>query len=576
MAIAAGPAATQPMAVRDTAADTWVLTDALGRTSPTAPQVPLPRHDRYVAMFYFLWHEASIKQGPFDVTKILAADPLAMTNANSPLWGPMHAMHHWGEPLFGYYVEDDPWVIRKHAQMLSDAGVDVIVFDTSNKLTYRHNYLALFEVYRQMRKEGNRTPQVAFLTPFGDPRSTVKELYDQLYSKGEYEELWFRWDNKPLILADPAKVGQAEREFFTFRKPQPDYFQGPTGPDMWSWLEVYPQHVFKNSRGEKEEMSVGVAQNAVDGRLGSMSEAHSLGRSAHDGHLIAQPGDTAWGYNFAEQWEHAIKEDPQIVFVTGWNEWVAGRFNEFNGVRKPVMFVDEFDQEHSRDIEPMKGGHGDNYYCQLVSFIRRYKGASALPKPSPPKTISMDGPMAQWDDVTPVYRDALYDTAHRDHAGFGHAGPYKDDSGRNDFDTMKVARDSENIYFLATTREPITDPAGQNWMQLLIDIDANAKTGWNGYDFLINRTRPDAGTCSVERNLGGWHWEPVGTARLSRHGRELQIAIPRKLLGTHAEGKLSFSFKWADNTPATGNMMEFYTTGDVAPNGRFGYGFSER
>ena len=30
------------------------------------------------------------------------------------------------------------------------------------------------------------------------------------------------------------------------------------------------------------------------------------------------------------------------------------------------MFVDQFDQEHSRDIEPMKGGHGDNYYYQMV------------------------------------------------------------------------------------------------------------------------------------------------------------------------------------------------------------------
>ncbi len=38
--------------------------------------------------------------------------------------GPAHAMHHWGEPYLGYYVSNDEWVIRKHAQMLSDAGVD--------------------------------------------------------------------------------------------------------------------------------------------------------------------------------------------------------------------------------------------------------------------------------------------------------------------------------------------------------------------------------------------------------------------------------------------------------------------
>jgi hypothetical protein len=38
-----------------------------------------------------------------------------------------------------------------------------------------------------------------------------------------------------------------------------------------------------------------------------------------------------------------------------------------------VIFVDEFIQEFSRDIEPMNGGHGDNYYYQLVDYVRRYK-----------------------------------------------------------------------------------------------------------------------------------------------------------------------------------------------------------
>ena len=107
-----------------------------------------------------------------------------MRKPTSPPWGPLHAMHHWGEPLFGYYLCDDRWVLRKHAQMLSDAGVDAVVFDASNRLTYRRDYTALMETYRRMRREGNRTPEVAFLTPFGDPRSTVRELYEQLYSKG--------------------------------------------------------------------------------------------------------------------------------------------------------------------------------------------------------------------------------------------------------------------------------------------------------------------------------------------------------------------------------------------------------
>ena len=124
-------------AAGDNLSDTWVATDALGRKVPTFPEVPAPRADRTVGIFYFLWHGAHIQGGPFDVTKILAADPNAMQKPDSPLWGPLHAPHHWGESLFGYYLTDDAWVLRKHAQMLADAGVDMIVFDVTNQFTDR-------------------------------------------------------------------------------------------------------------------------------------------------------------------------------------------------------------------------------------------------------------------------------------------------------------------------------------------------------------------------------------------------------------------------------------------------------
>jgi hypothetical protein len=129
--------------------------------------------------------------------------------------------------------------------------------------------------------------------------------------------------------ATPAQREQQEqaareiREFFTFRTGQPSYFTGPTGPDQWSWLEVFPQHVFKNAAGESEQMSVGVAQNAVDGKLGVLSSPRAHGRSFHAGRQPQKTDHT--GRNFAEQWGRVFEADPQFVFVTGWNEWVAGR-----------------------------------------------------------------------------------------------------------------------------------------------------------------------------------------------------------------------------------------------------------
>ena len=85
----------------------------------------------------------------------------------------MGAMHHWGESQFGYYLADDAYVLRRHAQMLADAGVDFIVFDVTNQATYKPYYMALLKVFAEIRAAGGRTPQVVFLTPFWDPPRVV-------------------------------------------------------------------------------------------------------------------------------------------------------------------------------------------------------------------------------------------------------------------------------------------------------------------------------------------------------------------------------------------------------------------
>ncbi len=686
----------------DTFADTWVATDALGRQLPSAAAVGPPRPDRTVGIFYFLWLGAQRQGGPYDVTQILAQDPDAMRKSDSPLWGPLHAPHHWGESLFGYYLTDDAAVLRKHAQMLSDAGVDVVIFDVTNQLTYPEWYRALLRVWGEMRVAGNRTPQVAFLTPFWDPGKVVRELWRDLYAPSLSNDLWFRWEGKPLILADPDLLGRradhAEqnqpteilpghtlaqqfttdqafravggrfptyhasnsaltlklsrartatpplatrrftnvpdnawltlefaalqpagtylleasdpigkigwwshtedvqprgqaladgrpvagdrtlrlaltddetariREFFTFRKPQPDYFQGPTRLDMWSWLEVFPQHVFRNARGEPEQMSVGVAQNAVNGRLGSMSEPGAHGRSYHNGSTDNRPDAVEQGLNFAEQWERALKEDPRFVFVTGWNEWIAGRFAEFGGIKLPVMFVDQYDQEHSRDIEPMKGGHGDNYYYQLVRYVRRYKGARSLP-PVQPRSIRIDGEFADWREVAPEFPDTLGDPMHRQHPSWDAKVTYTNHTGRNDLVAAKVSFDAQRAYFHIRTREPITPPAGTNWMLLFLNTDVDARTGWLRYDFVVNRTAPG----SLERHGGGgFAWQSAGQVELRVAGEQLELSVAWPALGLKSP-PAQLDFKWADNCIFAADWSDFTLNGDAAPNDRFAY-----
>lgn len=699
----------------DTSADTWVATDGLGRSLPTSREAGLPRTGKTVGVFYFLWHGEHGQQGPFDVSRILIEHPDALSCTNSPPWGPTYAMHHWGEPLFGYYLSDDEAVIRKHAQMLADAGVDVVIFDVTNGPTYPKSYQALMRAFSEVRANGGRTPQIAFLCPFrspppASPRGKVVEmLWKDIYQPGLHPELWFRWQGKPLLLTNPdnlrgdrvglfqhtwpaplepghtlgqrfttampcravdacfptwgttnasltlalhgggpsgaclamrrfediadnarlelvldpplpagtyyleaseaqGKVGwwsnrenvytngealadgqpiagdrefaitvpneiYAEiRSFFTFRDPEPSYFQGPSRADQWSWLEVYPQHVFTNALGENEMMAVGVAQNAVGRRLGAMSEPDAMGRSYHNGNFDRTPGAVNHGYNFAEQWGRALQEDPQFVFVTGWNEWVAGRYPrlKFCDIDRPVVFPDQCDQEHSRDIEPMKGGHGDHYYYQLVAAIRRFKGVRAIP-PVVSRTIQIDGRFDDWRDVAPEFRDDMGDPVRRDHPGWGKAERFVNLSGRNDIVAAKVSADATNVYFYVRTRMPLTPRTDPGRMLLFIDADQNPTNGWMGFDVVVNRTGADFDSTQAERCLGGgYRWGAPTRIVCRESGCELELALPFAALGLDRP-PASLDFKWADNIQQTGEWSDFTLNGDAAPNDRFKY-----
>ena len=146
----------------------WPAADALGRRVPTAEEVGPPRPGRFVGIFYFLTHNDDYAKnlrgdGPYDVAKIMAQDPEALKKPDSPLWGKVGTSHYWGEPLYGYYRSTDPWVLRRHAQLLADAGIDTLIFDTTNAVTYPDVYMKLCEVFAQVRREGGRTPQIAFM-----------------------------------------------------------------------------------------------------------------------------------------------------------------------------------------------------------------------------------------------------------------------------------------------------------------------------------------------------------------------------------------------------------------------------
>lgn len=557
--------------LRDLYSDTWVAVDALGRTVATYDEAGAPREDRELGMFYWNWH-TNWPHGPYDITKILAEDPDAMDDGDNPLWGPHGHPHHWGESIFGYYLSQDEYVLRKHAQMLSDAGVDAIYLDVTNQDMFLEETLKLFQVFQDIRNEGNNTPQIVFLTPFWDPPKVVNDVYTNIYEPGLYSDLWYMLDGKPLILADPSKVSGAPTSFFTFRKPNPSYFDGPSGPNEWSWLNIYPQKEFYNSSSELEQMSVGVAQNAINGELGVLSLPNSHGRSFNNGSMPATPYPTDEGLNFAEQFNYALQKDPKHIFVTGWNEWIAGRFSTFGNFTRPVIFVDQFNQEYSRDIEPMKGGHGDNYFYQFADFARKFKGVRPLPEATGEHTIALND-FTSWDAVTQEYRDTIGDTAHRNHRAFGdgRAGQYVNESGRNDIVRAKMAHDSDYLYAYVQTRDELTPYTDPTWMLLFLNVGANYSDGWHGYNYLVNYSVTDEDTTTLHHTSGGWNWLPVQEISYRAEGNELHVKIPLAALGLDDADSFTVDFKWHDHLLVEDDIMQFMVSGDSAPNDRYNY-----
>ena len=602
----------------DLMSDTWVATDALGRQMPLVDSVGNVKtgHERAVGIFYITWHGKGNHglPGPYtDVTKILAEDPSARLDAHHPLW--KYGSYHWGEPEMGYFLSQDEWVMRKDLSMLQDAGVDVLILDVTNGFCYWDEWELLFSTMEKMRQEGNRTPQFTFWSYNGKPVDIVKSLYERYYKENKYSDLWFRWEGKPLLLynADPSVDANGNYEttaadyppeifdFFTLRNMWWGYYEWGKdhehGPDRyvgtednWSFgysmddervASMTPTELASKHAGKVEECAVTPAQHPFGFKGAHIGVGKSWTKGNGEPPLneydVPSGNLSAYGLYFQERWEDALAVDPPFIYLNDWNEWTAGKYHFgdtwFLGrENSPFAFVDQYNAEFNRTIQPMKGGYTDNYYMQMAQNIRRYKGVRPIPVNKGFNRIKMDGSFSDWDRVKVTYRDTRGDVTFRD--GDGYAGlHYTDSTGRNDIQDSKVALGKDgNVYFYVKCGSDISPCADQDWMMLLIDSDQDSGTGWYGYDILVNKNVSPDGVTSVMRYENG-AWKEACEASYAVSGKEMEISIPGSALGLSGKKSVSFDFKWVDNTGELVDPISLCLHGDTAPNRRFNYRF---
>lgn len=179
---------------------TWAAVDGLGRTLSDAQDVGGRRQDRFVGVFYWTWHYRWVHDHePITTGSVLDKYPEAVNDWEHPAWGNTYdgRPYFWDEPLYGFYTSTDRYVLRKHAELLADADVDVVIFDTTNgTLLFEPAAGPLLEVWSEAKADGVDVPQVAFILNFGgaeDTRTQLRTLYEIMYSQGLYEDLWFMW-----------------------------------------------------------------------------------------------------------------------------------------------------------------------------------------------------------------------------------------------------------------------------------------------------------------------------------------------------------------------------------------------
>lgn len=604
---------------RDIYPDTWVATDDVGRVMPIAEEAPLKSDkERTVGIFYVTWHTQNLHKGkPYgaDVSRVLAEDVNASRDSNNPAWKGYNSFH-WGEPEVGYFLSQDEYVIRKDMSMLADAGVDMIIFDVTNAVLYWDEWEVVLRTMTQMKKEGNKVPKFCFWAFNGNVITVVHQLYDKFYRNPRYQDLWFYWDGKPLLLynATPsvdANVGGGEKnfadysdevkQFFTLRNMWWGYYEwagkryvGTEG--NWSFgLELNDERVRNMKpeeraatwKGRYEQLSVTPAQHPMTmvGKSWSMESGEPAMDACDmpikakvpymDNKEVLDP--VRYGIYFQERWNDALQVDPDFVYLNDWNEWTAGKYrsgfdpggypapnlDSFLGRKNPFYFVDQYNAEYNRTIAPMKDGYTDNYYMQMVQNIRRYKGVRPIPENRGEVSIKVDGNMADWKAVEVAYRDTKGDTAHRDHNGYGDLH-YTDKSGRNDIVECKVACDGDNLYFYAETAEKLTPETDLNWMMLFVDADQNAQTGWCGYNYMVSEKM----LCKYDE--ASHAWVKVSDVEVAASDKALELRVERESMNLKGS-KMTFDFKWADNPQNIDDVISLCTHGDTAPNRRFNF-----
>lgn len=324
--------------------------------------------DKVVMIFYSCWANETVSTYDNDVY-IMGQTP----------YSPYPQWNYWGKPLyaathgdgtiknnyqmyFGSPSNPNDGLIDWHAELLVDAGVDVIVLDLTNgtQTNIINGAKAVCQRYEERFNQGLPTPKIV---PWVKDEATLQHIESQLFNSYS-SDIFFEYLGKKFVNVGGGNNPPAIPNTGTFANYTCRRMWGlDTSGNYWQFKvnSSTPPPAFTYN-GSPEQMCAPVATQA--------SYMTSDGVNPHPGAVGRQNGSY-----FISYMDAAIATQPKFLFVHSWNEWATQNLGSSNS----PTFTDAWGTEYNADIEPMEGGHGWQYYDLMKQKIAEYKyGSTSL------------------------------------------------------------------------------------------------------------------------------------------------------------------------------------------------------
>lgn len=285
----------------------------------------------------------------------------------------------WDVPLCGPYVSDDEKILRLHAELLRDAGIDFVFVDWSNNTNYdpatmreqREDFRMIEEATDKMYDiwatvEG--APKICiFVGPGhqgpetienGNHQKKVDQVWRDYVTNPSRADMYFTYMGKPLLIcygatptlysANPANMWDDDR--YTVR-----WITGYVGQQA----NLFKQNTLQSKKYWSWEERGAQTYTVVDGRVEAVTvsaSTRSQGKQGESGYIPAAGREN--GATLKKQFQRACDLGAGIVLIVSWNEWTTG---------------EQPSAEVSKDMEPSQV-HGTFYYDLMREQIRKYKG----------------------------------------------------------------------------------------------------------------------------------------------------------------------------------------------------------